>query len=197
MQSSTLAARSVSTTMYAVSTGCSCNVASVTIPVRPMPPAVAQNASWCGSSVSTPRSGVASASRVTASAKDPCRNLPWMSEAIAPPTVTWRVPGTTRGNHPSGRNTRMSISMLTPASTVQVPLVGVEVEDAVELRAAHDVAAAVLGRVAVAPAEPPRHDAARIGAALVARPPRRCGARRSCGSVPTPAHASARYGPSR
>ena len=45
MQSSTSAARSVSTDTYADSTACSCIVASVTIPVRPMPPAVAQNAS--------------------------------------------------------------------------------------------------------------------------------------------------------
>ena len=45
MQSSTSAARSVSTTMSAVSTGWSCSVASVTMPVSPIPPAVAQNTS--------------------------------------------------------------------------------------------------------------------------------------------------------
>jgi hypothetical protein len=121
MQSSRSSARSVSTEMYAVSTGCSCSVASVTIPVRPMPPAVAQNASSSGATVSAPRSGVAIVMRSTESANEPCRNLPWMSEAMAPPTVTCRVPGTTIGNQPSGRNTRSNISRLTPASTVHVP----------------------------------------------------------------------------
>ena len=66
--------------------------------------------------------GVTSFRRVTESVNEPCRNLPWMSEAMAPPTVTWRVPGTTIGNQPSGRKTRINISMLTPASTVHVPL---------------------------------------------------------------------------
>ena len=46
------------------------------------------------------------------------------------------------------------------------PLRGVEIEDPVELCAPHDVAAAVLGRVAVAPAQPARHDATRVVTAL-------------------------------
>ena len=44
-----------------------------------------------------------------------------MSDAIAPPTVTKRVPGTTIGNQPSGTSARISVSRLTPASTVHRP----------------------------------------------------------------------------
>ncbi len=88
MQSKTSLARSVSTVMKAVSTGWSCRVASVTMPVIPIPPAVAQNASSSGVTVIAPCAGVATVIRSTESANDPCRNLPWMSDAIAPPTVT-------------------------------------------------------------------------------------------------------------
>ena len=90
MQSSTSVARSVSTRMREVSTGCRFMVASVTTPVSPMPPAVAQNTSgWVsGLVVITPDPGVASFRRVTASQNEPSRYFPWMSEAMAPPTVT-------------------------------------------------------------------------------------------------------------
>src|SRR5699024_6210391 len=40
-----------------------------------------------------------------------------MSLAIAPPTVTLRVPGSTGGHNPNGSVTRSSVSRLTPAST--------------------------------------------------------------------------------
>ena len=91
MQSSRFAARSVSTRMVALWTGSSCNVASTTIPVRPMPPAVAQNRSgspW--GETSTRPVGVDSDRRVTYEQNEPSRwwFLPWMSAAMAPPTVT-------------------------------------------------------------------------------------------------------------
>ena len=91
MQSSRFCARSVSTTMVAVSTGRIRTVASTTIPVSPMPPAVAQNRSgslWAESS--TRPAGVASDMRSTCEQNEPSRwwFLPWMSAAMAPPTVT-------------------------------------------------------------------------------------------------------------
>ena len=77
-----------------------------------------------------------------------------MSLAIAPPTVTKRVPGVTGTKKPRGTRTRSSSSRLTPAGTVAVDvaasidgLVGVVVQ-------AQHHAAAVLRRVAVRAAEP-------------------------------------------
>jgi hypothetical protein len=80
-----------------------------------MPPAVAQNASRPSASASGatwmgPWAGVSSVSSVTCDANEPSRwwFLPWMSAATAPPTVTWRVPGVTGGNHPSGTRSHIS-----------------------------------------------------------------------------------------
>jgi hypothetical protein len=47
--------------------------------------------------------------------------LPWTSLAMAPPTVTKRVPGVTGTNHPSGRSHRMRSSRLVPPATVTTP----------------------------------------------------------------------------
>ena len=47
--------------------------------------------------------------------------LPWMSAAMAPPTVTSRVPGVTGTNQPRGTNRSISVCRLTPAPTVTVP----------------------------------------------------------------------------
>ena len=44
-----------------------------------------------------------------------------MSDAIAPPTVTYRVPGVTGTNQPRGSSQRMSESRLVPAPTVTSP----------------------------------------------------------------------------
>ena len=63
-------------------------VASTMIPVRPMPPAVAQNSSASASGPTSWRPvGVASERRVTWEQNEPSRwwFLPWMSAAIAPP----------------------------------------------------------------------------------------------------------------
>ena len=46
--------------------------------------------------------------------------LPWMSLAMAPPTVTKRVPGETGTKKPRGTATRSRSSRLTPAGTVTV-----------------------------------------------------------------------------
>ncbi len=66
-------------------------VAESTIPVRPMPPAVAQKSSgsWSGDTGTVPN-GVARVSSVTCRAKLPSRwwFFPWTSAAMAPPTVT-------------------------------------------------------------------------------------------------------------
>ena len=89
--------------------------------------------------------------------------LPWMSLAMAPPTVTKRVPGDTGTKKPRGTRTRSSSSRLTPAGTVAVA--ASVVEDGVVgvvLEAQHG-AAAVLRRVAVGAPQPPG-DAAAVAA---------------------------------
>ena len=91
MASSRSDARSVSTETKAVSIGISRNVASVTTPVRPIPPAVVQNSSGSSSGpTSCTPFGVRSVMRSTWLAKLPSTwwFLPWMSAARAPPTVT-------------------------------------------------------------------------------------------------------------
>ena len=46
--------------------------------------------------------------------------LPCTSAAMAPPMVTWRVPGSTGTHSPNGSSARISASRLTPACTVTV-----------------------------------------------------------------------------
>lgn len=58
MASSRSRVRSVSTRMYAVCTGSSRNVAEVITPVRPSPPAVAQNTSGSSAGVTSSSSPV-------------------------------------------------------------------------------------------------------------------------------------------
>ena len=99
-------------------------VASVITPVSPMPPAVAQNRS--GSDPGDTRNvpvGVTRVNDVTWEQKLPSTwwFLPWMSAAMAPPTVTSLVPGVTGTNQPSGTNRSMSVCRLVPAPTVTRP----------------------------------------------------------------------------
>ena len=47
--------------------------------------------------------------------------FPWMSAAMAPPTVTSRVPGVTGTNHPNGTSRSIRVCRLTPAPTVTTP----------------------------------------------------------------------------
>ena len=95
------------------------------IPVRPIPPTVAQNrsVSCVGDSSRIVPSASSNDIRTTLDPNDPSRwwFLPWMSLAMAPPTVTNRVPGVTGTNQPRGTSTRSSSSRLTPAGTVTVP----------------------------------------------------------------------------
>src|SRR6185437_7632620 len=97
-------------------------VARSTIPVRPLPPTVAQNSSASspsGAMVRTVPSAMSRSIDRTWLPKLPALwwFLPWMSQAIAPPTVTCRVPGRTGTHSPSGSAARISWSRLTPAST--------------------------------------------------------------------------------
>ncbi len=97
------------------------------IPVRPMPPTVAQNSSDSGPSGSTRRTSPVPVSRsieTTWSPKLPALwwFLPWMSFAMAPPMVTCRVPGSTGTHSPKGSATRMSRSRDTPASRSTRPV---------------------------------------------------------------------------
>src|SRR5262245_37193485 len=97
-------------------------VARRMMPVSPLPPTVAQNNSDSGPS------GVSALISPSAVSRSIDRTwlpklpalwwfLPWMSQAIAPPTVTCRVPGSTGTHSPSGSAARISWSRLTPAST--------------------------------------------------------------------------------
>ena len=99
-------------------------VARVITPVRPMPPAVAQNRSGSdvGDTVTVPV-GVTSVISRTWEQKLPSRwwFLPWMSAAMAPPTVTIRVPGVTGTNHPRGSSRSIIDCTLMPAPTVMTP----------------------------------------------------------------------------
>ncbi len=94
------------------------------MPVRPIPPTVAQNSSGRSSGeVSTIEPSARSSRRPsTLDPNEPSRwwFLPWMSLAMAPPTVTKRVPGDTGTNRPRGTIARSSSSRLTPAGTVAV-----------------------------------------------------------------------------
>ena len=95
-------------------------VASSTTPVIPMPPAVAQNTSaWSVGETSMRPVGVARTRLVTCEQNEPSRwwFLPWMSAAMAPPTVTKRVPGLTGTNQPWGTNVCIRVSRLVPAPT--------------------------------------------------------------------------------
>ena len=94
--------RVVSTDIRLVSIGSRRSVASSTIPVSPIPPTVAQNRSTRRVGRRRRRAELdhrpsASSSRkeTTDEPNDPSRwwFLPWMSLAIAPPTVTSSVPG--------------------------------------------------------------------------------------------------------
>ncbi len=105
-----------------------CFIATVArrmMPVSPMPPAVAQNSSGSQSGVTrrTCPSEVSRSNSGTWTAKLPATwwFLPCTSAAIAPPTVTWRVPGETGTNQPSGSMAVISCSRLTPASQVTRP----------------------------------------------------------------------------
>ncbi len=84
--------RSVSMSRRLVSIGLHWNVAARTKPVRPIPPAVAQNSSgstWRDTVTSEP-SGRARSRLMRLSNHEPDTwwFLPWMSAATAPPTVT-------------------------------------------------------------------------------------------------------------
>ncbi len=117
--------RVVSTEHRLVSMRSSRTVASRMTPVSPMPPTVAQNSSGrrSGPSSTTEPSASSSDRRCTWLPNDPSTwwFLPWMSLAMAPPTVTKRVPGETGTKKPRGTATRSRSSRLTPAGTVTVP----------------------------------------------------------------------------
>ena len=153
--------------MYALSTRSSRSVAETTTPVRPMPPAVASKS--CGSpsgvTILTSPSGVSSSNARTWSQNEPSRwwFLPCTSAAMAPPTVTWAVPGVTATNSPSGSSSRVSPSMLRPASTVAVCPSTSTSRTAARRVIVSTRPPGVLRRVAVAATQPARERAARAG----------------------------------
>ena len=113
MVSSRVWVTSPSAMKYAVSVGVISTVTRKTIPVSPLPPTVAQNssASWpSGVRWRIWPSAVSSSIDRTWLPKLPALwwFLPWMSEAIAPPMVTCRVPGSTGTHSPNGSAARIS-----------------------------------------------------------------------------------------
>ena len=114
--------RSASTMKYADSVFFMRTLARSTMPVSPTPPTVAQNSSDSGPSGVSVRTWPSAVSRSIDSTwlpKEPCEwwFLPWMSQPMAPPMVTCRVPGSTGTHRPYGSAARISWSRLTPAST--------------------------------------------------------------------------------
>ena len=106
---------------YAVSVGVISMVARRMIPVSPLPPTVAQNSSASSPSGVRRRicpSAVSRSMERTWLPKLPALwwFLPWMSQAMAPPMVTCRVPGSTGTHSPNGSAAFISVSRLTPAS---------------------------------------------------------------------------------
>ena len=199
----------VSTLTRELSTRLSLMVALVMKPVRPMPPAVAQNssgsASWvtvCGAACSA--FGKRMSKLVTWLANDPATwwFLPCTSAAIAPPTVTWRVPGET-GHEPAVRQPGDHELLKGDAGLRDHDAGGgVEADDVVQPAGGDDGAARGLRRVVVAAAEAARDRGAalargrlRRGSGAGPRPPRRwpgrpgqpgwarCGPSRSGGRV--------------
>ena len=85
-----------------------------------------------------------------------------MSDAIAPPTETKRVPGTTIGNQPSGTSARSSRSRLRPGFDGAAALLHVDGEDPIHVGEAQHLAARVLRGVAVAAPETAGEHAARV-----------------------------------
>ncbi len=82
--------------------------------------------------------------------------LPCTSAAIAPPTVTWRVPGETGTNQPCGSPATMSCSRETPASATTMPLAGSRLMMLFSLLVEMTDAARGLRRVVVAAAKAAR-----------------------------------------
>ena len=98
--------------------------------------------------------------------------LPWMSEAMAPPTVTCRVPGETTGQQPE-RHQGAHQPVEADAGLHRGPAPSqIYVEDAVEAGRDDHVATCVLGGVAVAAAQASGDDASRAGLLEGCRPDR-------------------------
>ena len=119
--------------------------AQVMRPVRPMPPMVAAYQS--GFSVGVQRRRVpserTSSKAGTWQAKEPACSwfLPWMSLAMAPPRVTYLVPGVTGRKKPRGTAKSRIWARVMPDSAVRRPVCGVERDEAVHAGGLEEVAA--------------------------------------------------------
>ena len=91
-----------------------------------------------------------------------------MSQAIAPPTVTWRVPGSTGTHSPNGQRRLHQLVQADAGVDVDQPGVGADRVDAVQRRHVDHQAAAVLGVVAVGAAQPACDHAPSVRAAASA-----------------------------
>ena len=166
-RSSRSPARSVSTRMQRrLAPAAGAGWRRVTTPVRPMPPAVAPNSRVAAGVTDRTLAvgGDAASSGSTWSPKLPSRwwFLPWMSAAMAPPTVTCRVPGVTGTNQPRGSSARISV-VEAGARRRRSPSPSLQVERAPPGERGHveDGPAGVLRGVAVGAAQAAGEDAAR------------------------------------
>ena len=116
--------RQVSTAIQAELIAIMRSVTDRIIPVRPMPPTVAQNSSSRGVRVRASPRPSTSSSRVICPPMLPSRwwFLPWTSAATAPPRLICRVPGVTGTNQPAGTTRRNTASSLAPAPQVSSPV---------------------------------------------------------------------------
>ncbi len=136
--------------------------AQVISPVRPSPPTVAWNSASSGTQTIRSPLERRSSSRVTWAPNVPARwwFLPWMSFAMAPPTETQRVPGTTGRNQPCGTMSARISASVTPGLAPKQPGLGVERDQPVEPAHVQQQATVVEAAVPVAPSAAVRQDRA-------------------------------------
>ena len=133
----------------------------------PIPPTVAAKSSASRPRVNSHRSpeAVRAHSAVTCLPNVPAAAwfLPWISAAMAPPTVTCWVPGTTGRTQPSARQRRQQAAQRHPGLR---PHRGRSYDrlESVETRGVHHHPSVALSRVAIAAAHAPRDRAAREAA---------------------------------
>ena len=110
--------------------GRSRSCAQVMTPVNPMPPMVAANQSGFSVGEHSRRvpSDRTSSKQGTWLPKEPAVSwfLPWMSLAMAPPRVTYFVPGVTGRKNPRGTAKSRICASEMPASAVSTPVSGLK-----------------------------------------------------------------------
>ncbi len=86
--------------------------------------------------------------------------LPWMSEPMAPPIVTWRVPGRTGTHRPERQSSLHQLIQIHTGVDVHQGGVAIDAMNAAECIHVDDQPTGILRRVAVRAAEAARDDTA-------------------------------------